>query len=293
MGATTKAQGSSTENRDKKGTPPQGGRPVSGSVGRVRLSPRLALRALSVIGVVLLWQVLAANDVNLFVRFGNVPAPTEVLSAAAELASDPKFYLHIMVSVERVAIGFALAAAVGIPAGLIIGMWRIGEDLILPVVELVRPIPAVAWIPMAILMWPTQETSIIFIIFLSSVFPIVLNTAQGVEGVPRSLVRAATSLGAGRLSTIRHVVLPGALPAIFSGLTVGMGVAWFGLIAAEIIAGEYGIGYFTWEAYSLVNYENIVTGMICIGILGLLSSAIIRLSGRLVMRWQPRETKGD
>lgn len=292
----TKTKSSSTGGRDSGNSPKQEQQRQSRLRIGERISPllpRYALRALSVVAVVFLWQVLAANNVNLFMRFGNVPAPTEVLYAAVKLASDPKFFLHILVSIERVAIGFALAAAVGIPAGMTIGMWRIGEDLLLPLVELIRPIPAVAWIPMAILIWPTQEISIIFIIFLSSLFPIILSTAHGVESVPQSLVRASASLGAKRLATMIHVLLPGALPAIFSGLTVGIGVAWFGLIAAEIIAGEYGIGYFTWEAYSLINYENIVTGMICIGFLGVLSSAVIRFSGRLVMRWQPRETKGD
>src|SRR5262245_58259219 len=121
------------------------------------------------------------------------------------------------------------------------------RDLIFPYVEILRPIPGVAWIPLAILLWPTEEGSIIYITFLGALFPIVLNTVHGVEQTPEVLVRAAQSLGASRFQIFRHVILPGALPSICAGLAIGMGVSWFSLLAGEIISGQYGIGYFTWN----------------------------------------------
>ena len=143
----------------------------------------------------------------------------------------------------------------------------------LPVFEMLRPIPAIAWVPMAIMLWPTNETSIVFITFLGSFFPILLNTIHGVNSVDPVLMRAARCLGANEFGLLRQVILPAALPHIFTGLTVGMGVAWVSLIAAEMISGQYGIGYFTWEAYSLIQYSDIVIGMIVIGVLGWLAAA--------------------
>ena len=147
------------------------------------------------------------------------------------------------------------------------------RDLIVPYIEILRPIPAVAWIPLAILMWPTEESSIIYITFLGALFPIVLNTVHGVEQTPAVLVRAAQSLGASPLHIFWHVVMPAALPSIATGLAIGMGVSWFSLLAGEIISGQYGIGYFTWNAYSLINYPDIIVGMLMIGALGTLVDA--------------------
>ena len=158
-----------------------------------------------------------------------------------------------------------------------------------PGIEVLRPIPAVAWIPLAILIWPTEESSIIFITFLGAFFPIVLNTVQGVEATPEILVRAARSLGATNVEIFWHVVFPAALPSIASGLAIGMGVSWFSLLAGEIISGQYGIGYFTWNAYSLIKYTDIVVGMLIIGGLGTFSTYLIRLLTRPMMRWQALE----
>ena len=134
-----------------------------------------------------------------------------------------------------------------------------------PYIEILRPIPAVAWIPLAILMLPTEESSIIYITFLGAFFPVVLNTMHGVEQTPEELVRAARSLGASTKSILWHVILPGALPSIMAGLAIGMGVAWFSLLAGEIISGQYGIGYFTWNSYTLIEYPNIIIGMLSTG----------------------------
>jgi NitT/TauT family transport system permease protein len=135
------------------------------------------------------------------------------------------------------------------------------------------------------MLWPDNEVSIVFITFLGAFFPILLNTISGVQAVDGVLLRASQCLGARERQIMWHVVLPGAAPQIFTGLAVGMGVAWVSLIAAEMISGQFGIGYFTWEAYSLISYPEIVLGMITIGILGLLCSGLIRLVGKSMMPW--------
>ena len=165
------------------------------------------------------------------------------------------------------------------------GRFRLVREIVFPVSEVLRPIPAIAWVPMSIMLWPSNEESIVFITFLGSFFPILLNTLHGMAMVDPVLVRAAQCLGAREASIFREVYFPAALPHVFTGLTVGMGVAWVSLIAAEMISGQFGIGYFTWEAYSLVQYADIALGMICIGVLGLGSSALIRGVGRVVMPW--------
>ena len=244
------------------------------------------LRALALAAGVVVWQVACAYQLNLVVKFENVPSPLAVLSALIAHAHEAKFYLHILVSLERILISFVLASAIGIAAGVAIGRSRIARDLITPYIEILRPIPAVAWIPLAILMWPTEESSIIYITFLGALFPIVLNTVHGVEQTPQVLVRAAQSLGATRLQILRHVVLPAALPSIAAGLAIGMGVSWFSLLAGEIISGQYGIGYFTWNAYSLIDYPDIVVGMLIIGALGTVSTLAVRKVMQPLLSWQ-------
>jgi NitT/TauT family transport system permease protein len=245
----------------------------------------LALGAVSLLVFLLAWHLLTKYRVNFHVRFTNVPSPTLVFESLQRALHDPKFIMHVMLSCRRIAIGFALAAVVAVPLGLIMGRFRLAREMIFPVSEMLRPIPAIAWVPMSIMLWPTNEESIIFITFLGSFFPILLNTLHGMATVDPVLVRAAQCLGAREASIFREVYFPASLPSIFTGLTVGMGVAWVSLIAAEMISGQFGIGYFTWEAYSLVQYADIALGMVCIGVLGLGSSAIIRGLGRLVMPW--------
>ena len=163
----------------------------------------------------------------------------------------------------------------------------------MPAAEILRPIPAIAWVPMSIMLWPTNEVSIVFITFLGSFFPILLNTVHGVTTLDPVLVRAARCLGASEAQLFRAVILPGVMPQIFTGLAVGIGVAWVSLIAAEMISGQFGVGYFTWEAYSLVNYAEIALGMITIGMLGLVCSGVIRVVGNLVMPWRAHSAGGN
>jgi NitT/TauT family transport system permease protein len=202
-----------------------------------------------------------------------------------EVNQSPKYLHNIWISVRRILSGFGIATLVGVPLGLIIGRYRVARDLLFPICEVLRPIPAIAWVPMSIMLWPNNEASIIYITFLGSFFPILLNTIHGVSTLDSIFLRAANCLGASEAKLFWNVILPGALPQIFTGLAVGMGVAWVSLIAAEMISGQFGVGYFTWEAYSLVNYAEIALGMITIGVLGLLCSGAIRAAAHLAMPW--------
>lgn len=243
------------------------------------------LGTLSIGIVLLMWDVATRYRLDLYIRFNNIPTPAQVLDKVVEVNQSTKFLTSIGISLRRILLGFAVAAVLGVALGILIGRYRLVRQLTMPALEMFRPIPAIAWVPMSIMLWPSNEVSIVFITFLGSFFPILLNTVHGVESIDPVLLRAARSLGASERRLLWHVVLPGALPHVFTGLAVGMGVAWVSLIAAEMISGQFGIGYFTWEAYSLITYAEIALGMITIGVLGLLCSGAIRLVARMVMPW--------
>lgn len=239
-----------------------------------------------------IWYVGTRYKLEFYIRFTNVPTPAEVLQKVVEVNQSGKFLLNIGISVRRILIGFSIAVVLGSLLGLLIGRYRVMRDLLFPICEVLRPIPAIAWVPMAIMLWPTNEVSIVFITFLGSFFPILINTIHGVHSIDPVLIRAARSLGANEFRLFANVILPGAMPHIFTGFSVGMGVAWVSLIAAEMISGQFGVGYFTWEAYSLVSYAEIGLGMITIGVLGLVCSGVIQVTGKLLMPWSTYASAG-
>lgn len=248
------------------------------------------LALLSIAGCLALWHLAAAQDWQIpgLLDFALVPTPWEVLQAAWTLLQSPRLAQHVGWSLWRVGVGYAVAAALGILLGLLIGRLRGARELLLPPLELLRPIPAVAWIPLAILAFPSSEASMIFITFVGALFPILLNTIHGAEAVDRRLVAAARSLGTRGVRLFVQVVLPSAAPAIVTGLAIGMGTCWFCLVSAEMISGQFGIGYYTWASYTVQDYPSIVVGMLVIGVLGMGSSALIAALGKQLMPWQGR-----
>jgi len=245
----------------------------------------VALACISIGTLFLFWYLGTRYRLEFYIRFKNVPTPYEVYQQLTQVGLSNKYLVNIAISVRRILLGFFIALSIGVPLGLAIGKYQRVRDLFMPVVEIMRPIPAIAWVPMSIMLWPNNEASIVFITFIGAFFPILLNTIHGVHSLDGVLIRAARSLGASEFRLFLNVILPGSLPHIFTGLAVGMGVAWVSLIAAEMISGQFGVGYFTWEAYSLVDYPAIVLGMITIGFLGLACSGIIRMVGVLLMPW--------
>ncbi|MDQ8024105.1 MAG: ABC transporter permease [Moraxellaceae bacterium] len=254
--------------------------------------PGYVLAACSLIGLVLAWHLATKYKLDFYIRFTNIPTPGEVMDKVAQVSQSKRFGTHVVLSLRRIFLGFALAGVLGIGLGLLIGRYKLMRSLFFPALEALRPIPAIAWVPISIMLWPDNEVSIVFITFIGAFFPILLNTVSGVQAVDGVLLRAGRCLGAKESALMWHVILPGAAPQIFTGLAVGMGVAWVSLIAAEMISGQFGIGYYTWEAYSLITYSEIVLGMITIGLLGLLCSGLIRLVGKAAMPWLAFSTQG-
>ena len=228
-------------------------------------------------------------------RFQKLPGPvavwTEFTSRDPTYGTSlfsPDYYKHIVWSSWRVAQAFFWATILGVPLGLLMGWQRKIRDYAFPVVELLRPIPVLAWVPLAILMIPGREAPIIFLAFLAAFFATTLNTLLGVESIDESYFRAARCLGSKPRHVFMRVVFPGAMPYIFTGLQIGVGVAWFSLVAAEMVSGEHGLGFLIWDSYVLSQYPVIVIAMVTLGVVGYLYSAIIRLVGRMLMRWTVR-----
>jgi NitT/TauT family transport system permease protein len=200
----------------------------------------------------------------------------------------PVYYEHILTSVRRVAIAFALATSLGVPVGLLLGSSERFRDYVFPVLEVVRPIPILAWVPLAIIMFQSSESPVVFLTFLASFFATALNTQLGVRSIAEEHVLAARCLGANEAAVFRHVIVPGALPHIFTGLEISVGVSWFSLVAAEMVSGQFGLGYVINTSYTMVQYPTIVIGMLTLGIVGYATSALVRLAGRALMGWRDR-----
>lgn len=263
-----------------------------GAGGVARLAGRYLRPLLPVVPIVaalLIWQVLTAYDVVAWIRFDKIPGPTEVTSSLLTQLESELFYGHVLASVRRILAGFALAAVSGVAIGMAVGRSAVAAALVRPLIEVTRPIPAIALVPIAILLFPTSEQGIVFITFFAAFFPVTVSTIHAMKALPTVWTDAARTLGASRRQVLRYVVLPGAMPSIFSGLSVSMGVAWICVISAEMISGQFGVGYWTWMSYSLLDYAGVVTGMLTIGALGFGTSWLIERFGRRVNRWLPGE----
>jgi NitT/TauT family transport system permease protein len=232
-------------------------------------------------------------------RFNKLPGPVKVVTEWFN--PDPmwgvsvytaEYYQHILYSCMRIAIGFGIATVLGVSVGLMMGWSKVFKDYTFPILETLRPIPILAWVPLAILMFTGTETPVIFLTTLASFYVTVLNTLLGVESIDKSYFRAAACLGSKRHHIFLHVVVPGAMPFIFTGLQISIGVAWFSLVAAEMVSGEYGLGYLIITSYVNVTYVTIVIGMVTLGIIGYITSAMIRKTGDLLMDWRVRTLGG-
>ncbi|MFE1414878.1 ABC transporter permease [Streptomyces sp. NPDC058746] len=253
---------------------------------------RWLVRAASLGAALGLSQLLTSLDVNLWLRFEQFPTVGEVASAFADRLGTGPYWEDLGHSLRRIVVGFLLAAVLGVAVGTAIARSRWAADLLGPLVEVARPVPAIALVPVAILLLPTNEQGIVFITFAAAFFPVVVSTRHAVRALTPVWEEAVLTMGGGRLRVLFSVVLPGALPGIFGGLSVGMGVAWICVISAEMISGEYGVGYRTWQSYTILDYPGVFVGMATIGALGWLTSTAVELLGRRATAWLPRPTAG-
>jgi len=228
-------------------------------------------------------------------RFNKLPGPVEVITEWLSRDPDwgislytPEYYDHIIVSCRRILIAFTIATGLGVPLGLFMGWSKTFRDYAFPLLETLRPIPILAWVPLAILMFSGLETPVIYLATLASLFVTILNTLLGVDSIDESYFRAANCLGSKPRHVFWHVVVPGSLPFVFTGLQISIGVAWFSLVAAEMVSGQFGLGYMIVDSYMNITYVTMVIGMLTLGFVGWISSVLVRMVGNRMMQWRVR-----
>jgi ABC-type nitrate/sulfonate/bicarbonate transport system permease component len=237
-------------------------------------------------GFIVLWEVVSVYGQRINPQLDvMMPPPTAVISAAADLLRRGVLFTHILDSLYRVLLAVGTAAVLGVPLGLAMGWSKRFRAAVDPLLEFIRPIPPLAWIPLSILWFGIGDMQIVYIIFLAAFFPIVLNSMAGARDVDTYLVRAGLSLGARRGELFRTVVLPAALPQIFTGVRIGLGIGWMALVAGELVAAPSGLGYMINNARTLFRSDYILLGMVLIGVLGLALDFLMRQAMRLAMPW--------
>jgi NitT/TauT family transport system permease protein len=258
---------------------------------RLLASAQVVLRRIAGPLFVVLFWYLASTRGWVDPRF--VPSPLTVVRALQDWMFGPvganpysgTWFAHAGNSTYRVLVGFLIAAATGVTVGSLIGWFRLVSDLVDPVIQVLRPVPITAWVPFAVIFFGIRDGSAFFLIALGAFFPIVVNTAAGVAGTPKLLVRAARMLGIRPYMLLPRVILPAAMPYIFTGLRLGIGLAWVLVIVAEMMAVKSGLGFAMWDAYYFLRLDIIIAAMLSVGALGFLSDLIIRLIGRRFLRW--------
>lgn len=253
---------------------------------------RLLLGLIVPVTVLVLWQVFGSRPG----MAGILPTPLNVLDGwqdwifgQAGLGLNPykgTWVSNLQYSSLRVGQGFALAVLLGVPLGLLIGWSRVVSQMVDPMIQSLRPIPITAWLPFSIALFGIRDIGSIFLIFLGGFYPIVVNTTQGARDVDRNLVRAALMMGASQAQLLYRVVLPAAMPSIFTGLRIGLGIAWTAVIVSEMVAVKSGLGYVLWDAYYVGRMDIVLADMVSIGAMGYLSDRIIVFIEHRVLAWR-------
>ena len=250
---------------------------------RKKVATKPLLRGIiSLVTFTVVWEISTIYDLPII---GNVPAPSSVIVTLFAQFKEAYYWYSWGDSMMRIFVGFIIAQIIGVPLGLFLGANRKAREIIFPIFEIMRPVPPLAWVPVSVIFWPSAEMSMIFVTFLGAFFTVVLNIVEGITSIDVRFIRAAYSLGSSRGDIFWRVMLPASLPSVVVGMTVGMGITWAVVVAAEMIATNTGLGYLTWRGYVAGEYPLIVVGMMSIGIAGYFSSALIRLIGNRFTPW--------
>ncbi len=232
--------------------------------------------------IALWWVVVVQTESVIF------PTPLQVVTGTLELAADGTLWEHVIASLLRVGAGFLLACVVAVPLGLWMGRVEGAYRTLNPLFQILRPISPIAWIPLAILWFGVGNVSPVFLIFIASVFPMIVQTASGVHTIEKRYLRAAENFGVSRYTLFRQVIIPAVLPEIIVGMRIGLGVAWLVVVAAEMIALRSGLGYLIMDSRNAGNrYDLVIAGMLIIGVIGLVLDGLMRfLESLKSVRWR-------
>ena len=259
------------------------------AVGRI-LSD-IAARALPPVAVLLvllaIWQVAFSGDGS------GLPTPATVWTESADLILDP-FYVYgtqdiglgwrVLTSLERVAYGFGLAAVVGVLVGAILGQSALMMRGFDPIFQVLRTVPPLAWLPISLAAFMDSGPSAIFVIFITAIWPIIINTAAGVRAIPQDYRNVAAVLRLNQVEFFWKIMVPSAAPYIFSGLRIGVGLSWLAIVAAEMLTGGVGIGFFIWDAWNSSRLTDIIVALVYIGLTGFVLDRLVGWLGRVISR---------
>ncbi len=267
-------------------------RPAVRSAAKPRLRPlmqRLIPAMCGLLLLVVIWQIAALNS-------SGFPTPLSTWQAAMTLFADP-FYnagpndqgigWNVLASLQRVAIGFGLAALAGIPAGFLIGRFTFLARMLNPIIALLRPVSPLAWLPIGLLLFQRAEPASSWTIFICSIWPMIINTAEGVQRIPQDYLNVARVLRLSEWTVMRKILFPAVLPAVLTGVRLSMGIAWLVIVAAEMLTGGLGIGFWIWNEWNNLNVENILIAIVIIGVVGLLLEQGLMLLARR-FSWEKR-----
>ena len=250
---------------------------------RLRTLTRMAAPVLGFAFFLLVWQAVAHSGDK------QLPGPAVVWDAAVKLFSDP-FYVNgpndqgigwnVLSSLQRVAVGFGLAAVVGIPLGFLIGRFAFFNQMLDPIISLLRPVSPLAWLPIGLMVFKAANPAAIWTIFICSIWPMVINTAVGVRQVPQDYLNVARVLNLSELTIIRKILFPAVLPYMLTGVRLAVGTAWLVIVAAEMLTGGQGIGFWLWDEWNNLNVAHILIAIFVIGGVGLLLETLLVADAR-------------
>jgi nitrate/nitrite transport system permease protein len=254
----------------------------AGQIAARVLPPVVTL--LLILGV---WQLLCSEP------GATLPSPTKIVSTSWELISNPFYdrgnldkglFWHLLSSLKRVALGFSLAAIVGIAVGVLIGQSVIAHRGLDPIFQVLRTVPPLAWLPLSLAAFRNADPSAIFVIFITAVWPIVINTAVGVQNIPQDYRNVARVLRLNAFEYFWRIMLPASVPYIFTGLKIGVGLSWLAIVAAEMLIGGVGIGFFIWDAWNSSLISDIIVALIYVGLVGFMLDRLIAALGYFISR---------
>jgi nitrate/nitrite transport system permease protein len=256
-------------------------------------SPRKIVAPIVALAIILIiWQVLSAGENP------NLPAPLTVLKETWDPlivnpfydngGTDKGLFWQLLASLQRVGIGFSLSAIVGIGLGILIGSNKIMFDALDPIFQVLRTIPPLAWLPISLAAFRQSDPSAIFVIFITAIWPIIINTTVGVQQIPQDYRNVSRVLQLSRVEYFFNILIPSAVPYIFTGLRIGIGLSWLAIVAAEMLVGGVGIGFFIWDAYNSSRMSQIILALIYVGVVGLVLDRLVGFVANLVV---PEEQK--
>ncbi len=261
---------------------------LRGALSRIGAALVSALPLVVVLTLLLgAWQLLASRPGS------SLPPPTAVWATSSELITDPFYdrggldkglFWHLSASLTRVLQGFTLSAVVGVLLGLLVGTSAIATRGLDPVFQVLRTVPPLAWLPLALAAFRDAQPSAIFVIFITAIWPVIINTAVGVRQVPQDYRNVARVIRLRGPKLFTRIILPSAAPYIFTGLRIGIGLSWLAIIAAEMLIGGVGIGFFIWDAWNSSNISDIIVALVYVGLVGFVLDRLVALAGRLVTR---------